>query len=332
MKHAVQALAEAKQAEAPAFAAAEYARARATFAGAMQEWEFQNQRHFIYRNYRSARAQARKTVLLCHEAGLKAQQTKDSLTRSVQTRLTMLQSGIRYFEHYYKNLPLSHATFDAYSRAKLQYREAGDSFLRGKIREASKLSAEAGNLMDQASAKARLLLESYFRDYPLWQKNARLARKLSAQGQTVLLIDKLAATCSVLRGGKIAEIFPAEFGRHWTGDKIRKGDKATPEGVYRIIKKRHPGSTRYYKSLLLDYPNAEDQARFAALKRSGLLPRNASIGGGIEIHGEGGKGVSWTDGCIALANADMDRIFRYCNVATPVIIIGSARSLNEYLK
>ena len=161
---------------------------------------------------------------------------------------------------------------------------------------------------------------------------ARLANMVSSKGQTVGLIDKLAATCSLLRYGKATEVFHAEFGQNWTGDKIRKGDKATPEGVYKIIKKKNTGNTRYYKSLLLNYPNAEDKARFSAMIKKGLIPGNSKIGSLIEIHGEGGKGVSWTDGCIALSNADMDKVFQQCKVSTPVIIIGSQRTLNEYLK
>ena len=42
-----------------------------------------------------------------------------------------------------------------------------------------------------------------------------------------------------------------------------------------------------------------------------------------EIHGEGGRETDWTNGCIALANRDMDDLLRLVGVETPVTIIGS---------
>jgi len=72
----------------------------------------------------------------------------------------------------------------------------------------------------------------------------------------------------------------------------------------------------------LNYPNDEDRAQFASLRRQGRIPSNASLGGLIEIHGEGGRGKDWTKGCVALANNDMDDLFRRAAVGTPVTIVG----------
>jgi lipoprotein-anchoring transpeptidase ErfK/SrfK len=44
----------------------------------------------------------------------------------------------------------------------------------------------------------------------------------------------------------------------------------------------------------------------------------------IEIHGEGGRGWDWTDGCIALTNADVERLLAAVPIGTPVAIVGSA--------
>jgi hypothetical protein len=42
----------------------------------------------------------------------------------------------------------------------------------------------------------------------------------------------------------------------------------------------------------------------------------------IEIHGHGGRGTDWTQGCVALSNSDMDDLVRYVGVGTPVTIVG----------
>ena len=91
---------------------------------------------------------------------------------------------------------------------------------------------------------------------------------------------------------------------------------------YRVVKKKDRGQSRYHRALLLDYPNAADRERFAAAQRRGEIPRGARIGGLIEIHGEGGRGQNWTEGCVALSNRDMDDLFRRVGTGTRVTIVG----------
>ena len=64
----------------------------------------------------------------------------------------------------------------------------------------------------------------------------------------------------------------------------------------------------------------------------GKIPKQSKIGGLIQIHGFGGKGVHWTEGCVALENDNMDKVYKMVQLNTPVIIIGSEQSLNDYLK
>ncbi|MEZ5072175.1 MAG: L,D-transpeptidase [Bacteroidales bacterium] len=79
----------------------------------------------------------------------------------------------------------------------------------------------------------------------------------------------------------------------------------------------------------MDYPNAEDTKRFRNNKKNGRIPGDAEIGGLIEIHGKGGKGSDWTDGCVALRNEDMDAVFAACPNGTRVTIVGSTRPLED---
>ncbi len=107
------------------------------------------------------------------------------------------------------------------------------------------------------------------------------------------------------------------------GTKRHRGDKATPEGSYKVTRKRGPGATKYYKALDIDYPNAEDLARFRAAKQRGEIPAGTSPGSLIEIHGHGGRGADWTEGCVALRNDHMDKVFAAAQVGTPVLIVGA---------
>jgi lipoprotein-anchoring transpeptidase ErfK/SrfK len=141
------------------------------------------------------------------------------------------------------------------------------------------------------------------------------------EGRAAIVVAKEAHLLTLFLHGEAAKTYKVDLGLNWVADKVRAGDDATPEGRYRIVSRAPEGT--FHKALLLDYPNAEDRAKFARARRSGDLPPSAAIGGLIEIHGEGGRGRDWTNGCIALANTDMDDLFARVDIGTPVTIVGS---------
>jgi L,D-peptidoglycan transpeptidase YkuD (ErfK/YbiS/YcfS/YnhG family) len=63
----------------------------------------------------------------------------------------------------------------------------------------------------------------------------------------------------------------------------------------------------------------------------GTLPRSAKIGSLIEIHGDGGRGVDWTEGCVALTDSEIDVIFKIAKEGTPVTIVGSMVNIDQIL-
>ena len=89
----------------------------------------------------------------------------------------------------------------------------------------------------------------------------------------------------------------------------------TPVGRYHIT--MHQPS-QYKIFLRLDYPTAADWKRFNALKEAGDLPKGATIGGDIGIHGPpvvvpsilkpAMKLRDWTAGCIALDDDEISEV------------------------
>ena len=142
-------------------------------------------------------------------------------------------------------------------------------------------------------------------------------------GGTAVVVYKENHLLTLYESGRPVRSYPAEMGYNMVNAKLRAGDGVTPEGRYRITSKKGPGHSTYYKALLLDYPNGEDRARFERARRQGTIPRGATPGGLIEIHGEGGVGKDWTKGCVALSNPNMDNLFARVAVGTPVTIVGS---------
>ena len=119
--------------------------------------------------------------------------------------------------------------------------------------------------------------------------------------------------------------YPIVFGSKDLGDKMRQGDKKTPDGNFKVVlKKIHP---QWGPELLLDYPNEESQRKFKERKQKGLLPKNASIGDGIAIHATRPEEewtidnfYNWTDGCVSVKYTEMKDLFSYIPVGTPVTI------------
>jgi murein L,D-transpeptidase YafK len=109
------------------------------------------------------------------------------------------------------------------------------------------------------------------------------------------------------------------LGANPVGHKSREGDERTPEGHY-VLNWRNPRSASY-KSIHVSYP---DEADKEAARKAGVSP-----GGMIMIHGQpNGFGwaawviqwFDWTDGCIAVTNAEMDEIWEMVDNGTPIEI------------
>ncbi len=186
----------------------------------------------------------------------------------------------------------------------------------------------------QALSARQIVLDLFERymneDYlSLWQKMAQdtidQSKKLNSP---VIIIDKLERKLFVYSKGKIKSAYNVGLGRFSLANKVHAGDEATPEGKYKIIKKIL--NSKYYKALLLDYPNDDDKKRFAEMKRKGLIPPLIGIGGLIEIHGGGQDGLTY--GCIAMENEDIDEIFPIVEIGTPVTIVGTINRESVILK
>lgn len=144
-------------------------------------------------------------------------------------------------------------------------------------------------------------------------------------GSYSIVVSKIDRKLILYKGGRPYKYYDVGIGINGSNDKLYAGDKATPEGRYRIIKKR-PRS-RYHKALLINYPNDEDRRQFVHAKNKGLIPPYSGIGGLIEIHGGGKDGM--THGCIALENNQMDELYAIAAVGTPVTIVGATEYQNH---
>mgnify|MGYP000196856055 FL=1 len=237
------------------------------------------------------------------------------------------------FEPIFNLLPLPAEIKEKYTQGKLLLNEAEIAFKKGDYPGGSDKSVRSSVLVRYAYEEARKLLEAYFVQLPQWQAQLKTALENSRERKDELIVvEKFPPRCVYYERGEMKYTFKVEFGKNWIGDKRCEGDRATPEGNYRVERKLEGNATQYYKALLLNYPNREDEEEFRQLKRRGKIAAEIGIGGLIEIHGKGGRGTYWTNGCVALANEDMNLLYSLARKGTPILIIGSSLSLEKALK
>ena len=134
-----------------------------------------------------------------------------------------------------------------------------------------------------------------------------------------IVVQKSLRRLSLYSGGVLVRSYVVALGQQPVGDKVRRGDMRTPEGLF-TIEGRNPKS-RYHRALRISYPDAAHRARAAAL---GVSP-----GGDIMIHGlpngQGAVGAEhrafdWTEGCIAVTNEEIDEIWSAVPIGTRIEI------------
>ena len=125
------------------------------------------------------------------------------------------------------------------------------------------------------------------------------------------------------------------------GKKQVRGDKKTPEGKYYICCKKNSSEYKYF--LGISYPNDTDalqglKADLITVKEFIRIDRqiknrqkplwNTKLGGYVGIHGTGKNklfesrwNINWTDGCIALPDNIMEKIYNIVEVGTQITIL-----------
>jgi len=301
------------------------AAARASLVRAEAETRVQARRSALRRDYDEAARlalEARLAAETCaYQAGAARKRTRERARKAIADLSSALPRASSLSRHVG-----AQDIADDLLQSELALGQAQNAFEREEFERAED-SAERGRLtLAQAVGEINRLFDTYATsprraDWTRWAKET--LRESARAGQTVLLVDKLRRELLVYHDKDELATYPVDLGLGGMAIKTRAGDDATPEGRYRITEVRGPSQTRYYRALMLNYPNAEDLARFKRMKRSGQLGRGDEVGSLIEIHGFGGRKQDWTKGCVALDNDDMDALVPHVRVGTPVTIVGT---------
>jgi murein L,D-transpeptidase YafK len=132
-------------------------------------------------------------------------------------------------------------------------------------------------------------------------------------------VNKAERNLLLLAKGQVIKRFSIALGGKPKGHKQQEGDKRTPEGRYTLDYKKMDSA--YFRAIHISYPNEQD---ILSAKMRGVEP-----GRNIMIHGQkNGFGwlsmitqlFDWTNGCIALANNDMEQVLALVKPGTSIEI------------
>jgi L,D-peptidoglycan transpeptidase YkuD (ErfK/YbiS/YcfS/YnhG family) len=315
-------LARADREGAARYAEETYRTAEEVLKKGWMEMARQNGRLAPFRDYKAADSMLNLAFVLATEAINTTKNRIHDLSFIVQTDRNDLRRELDAWKEALNGLLARYHAENHWNAAELAYRTSERLLFNGEYDEARKTVAEGREALKRLSTVLAEFTNDEAKKLPVWRRWVEETIANSrATGGSAVIVDKSKHKTYLIKGGRIIHTYNCDLGYNSAHQKLFSGDGATPEGKYKVTAVKKNGSSKYYKALLIDYPNATDRSRFAENKARGVISSRARIGSLIEIHGEGGRGKDWTEGCVALTNKEMDQLMQYVGNGTPVTIV-----------
>lgn len=188
----------------------------------------------------------------------------------------------------------------------------------GDVPEADAARApEAGGMLDELRTESLQRVQAH-RNRPGADRIPAQFLELSSRSRHAIAIDASRSRLYLFentdKGLQLVADYYASVGKLGI-EKLVEGDQRTPLGVYFITSRLDPATLKDFYgagALPINYPNPLDQSR-------------GKTGSGIWLHGtppdQFARAPLATDGCVVLANPDLERILRQVEPrSTPVVI------------
>lgn len=255
-----------------------------------------------------------------------AMQRRETLRRTTEAQVEEAGTRLRMLRLRVEDLGSRALVGKQLIDTELLVHQAKTSIEQGRYARALELSQIALQSVGSQTVSLTRALGRYADDEQVqgWQQMAARTIEWSRTRRAqALVINKADRQLMLYRNGQIVHTYPVRLGFNGILEKKHQGDGATPEGEYRIIRKRGPGDTQFYRAFLLDYPNSDDRRRYHLARGSGEVPNGKGIGSWIEIHGQDSHGLDQTLGCIMLDNSQIAQLYEHVSPGTPVTIVGA---------
>ena len=245
----------ALEAEAPLYSSEQY-RNYQTVLESAYDLLAEQQRRWVFRRYGAAETLLKQARSMADAAAAEAAAERDKRRVEVETEVRAFEEALELIRE------------GRLAQARRSLSKAEISLATAKAQwEAGDYNAASRTLTAEAEAIRLLsdLREAYVKrntDPNLisqWNKAVKATISNSAKtGDHALIVNKYRQTLSLYRAGRHVADYVADLGANPFTEKRLRGDRATPEGRYRIVKKLGAGQSAYYKALVINYPNDKD--------------------------------------------------------------------------
>jgi L,D-peptidoglycan transpeptidase YkuD (ErfK/YbiS/YcfS/YnhG family) len=310
------------RADVESFASDEYRQYRSQLRRA-KDALIETEKKFIwFRNYDDLAQQFKQVIARGDEIQALVAERRDQQKSGIAGRLAAQRDRIDRLDTLTTLISVGRSSREFLAKAELLTDEAAGLAERGRYQEAEERLKRATTFMQIAKEVITPALKRFVdqEQISFWRRKVdETIRESQVRGSYAIVVSKVDRQLYLYKAGRLVKTYDVGLGSRSISDKICAGDKATPEGKYRITKKL--AQSHYYKALLINYPNDEDRRQFELAKQRGAISRRAGIGGLIEIHGGGKDGQTY--GCVALDDRHMAEIYALADVNTPVTIVGA---------
>ena len=288
----------------------------------------EKKRFVWFRDYEPIRTEFRHILLQGSQALQEIETQKQLKSRSVADQIAFFQKRISTIRGLSSLINEGKVSCRSLTKAELLLSELCLLNQRGQYVEAEKKLKSLPHYTARAIEAISPILNRYADATHIrkWRDMVNDTVNLSKErGIHSIVVSKVDKKLILYHKGTPRKTYEIGIGTNGSEDKLYAGDRATPEGKYYITKKM--SRSRYYKALLINYPNDDDRRQYASAKKKGIIPKYAGIGGLIEIHGGGKHGMTY--GCIGMENDQIDELFSMVDVGTPVTIVGTVEYDNN---
>jgi len=304
------------------YAPVEYKNYQATYQVARGKFLDQKIKFAWFRKYKNVKAEFKKVIAEGDQVLTLIEERKGRQGKTIIDRYHNLEICLLNLRRLTEKINEGRYARPDLIKAELLLAEVKLDFTKGRYTQALQTLPLIDPYVEKVQAVLNDILGRYIDKDQLnlwdrWVKETLTQSRMT--GSIAVIVNKIDREMTVYRAGKPLKTYEVGLGSNGMNHKRHAGDEATPEGKYFITKKVYP--SRYYKALLINYPNEEDKRKFQQAKKKGLISSRVGIGGLVEIHG-GGKAFM-TRGCVSVEDNEMDEIFKLADVGTPVTIVGS---------
>ncbi|MCK7542056.1 MAG: hypothetical protein MZV63_69800 [Marinilabiliales bacterium] len=223
------AIAKARDHQSEVYSPKLFREAQNNYDSAMTAWRAENERYILFRDYERVTAFAAIAQKKANEATRNTIIRSTSLKANLESEIRRMKEEMASFEKIFLSMPLPKDVKKKHARGKLLLREAEvdlekENYVNGNLK-----LTEANEYISGTYTLARKNLEEYFKHYSDWQEWATNTITDSRKsGSYAIVVEKIPAKCHLYHGGKKKYTFEVEFGSNWLGDKMSRGDMATP--------------------------------------------------------------------------------------------------------